>query len=184
MAFKLIESSLKDLLIIKPDRFGDKRGFFMELYNQSSFEALGLKDPHFFQDNLSFSSKGIVRGLHFQAPPHAQGKLVTTLQGIVLDVVVDIRAGSPTYGQSQSFVLDAEDPTMIFVPKGFAHGFQVLSDTAMFFYKVTDPYMPQAEGGLLWNDPALNIDWHDIPPLVSPKDEVLPGIAAFKTPFV
>jgi len=183
MAFHRSDCPIEGLFVIKPDIFGDKRGFFTELYNQKGFEAIGLGELNFVQDNLSYSRQGIIRGLHFQAPPHAQGKLVTVLQGRVLDVAVDIRPESSTYGQHFSIELDAEDITLFYIPPGFAHGFQVLSETCLFSYKCTGFYNKAAEGGLLWNDPELEIKWADLPSLVSEKDQTLPTLQDFKTPF-
>ena len=182
MGFKLIETNLKDLLIIEPDVFGDSRGYFEELYNQKAFAEQGF-DQGFVQDNLSLSRKGALRGLHFQAPPHAQGKLVFVTMGRVLDVAVDIRPSSPTYGQSAAYELSADNHRMLFVPKGFAHGFSVLSDSCLFQYKCTDYYNKESEGGILWNDPDLAIDWQVESPIVSDKDKALPLFKDFETPF-
>lgn len=184
MAFTVTETALPGLLILQPDVFGDSRGFFMELFNAGQLAATPLRDYTFVQDNLSRSVQGTVRGLHFQGPPHAQGKLVTVLEGEVLDVAVDVRAGSPTYGQHVAIRLSAENKTMFFIPPGFAHGFQVLSPTCLFFYKCTDVYHKPTEGGLRWNDPALNIGWEPIPAVTSPKDEALPLLVDFVTPFI
>lgn len=183
MAFHKSECPIEGLYVIKPDVFGDKRGFFTELFNQKGFDNIGLGHLKFVQDNLSYSSQGIIRGLHFQAPPHAQGKLVTVLQGRVLDVAVDIRKGSPTYGEHFAIELDAEDITLFYIPPGFAHGFQVLSETALFSYKCTNFYNKASEGGLLWNDPDLGIKWAEISPLVSDKDQILPGLKDFQSSF-
>lgn len=183
MAFHKSECPIEGLYVIKPDVFGDKRGFFTELFNQKGFDDIGLGHLKFVQDNLSYSSKGIIRGLHYQADPHAQGKLVTVLQGRVLDVAVDIRKSSPTYGEHFSIELDADDITLFYIPPGFAHGFQVLSDTCLFSYKCTNLYNKASEGGLLWNDPALGIEWGDIEPSVSGKDQILPGLAGLVSPF-
>lgn len=154
----------------------------METFRADSFKALGLPE-YFLQDNLSKSSKGIVRGLHFQAPPFDQGKLVTAVYGSVLDVVVDIRKASPTFGQTRSFLLSDEDPCFVFVPPGFAHGFSVLSETALFHYKCTNVYDKASEGGILWNDPDLNIDWKVEEALVSDKDQILPRLRDLSSPF-
>ena len=133
MGFRKLETSLPGIQIIQPDVFGDDRGFFMEMFNQRSFEEIGLGHLHFVQDNLSSSRKGIIRGLHFQKPPYAQGKLITVLQGKVLDVAVDIRKDSPTYGKCITAEMSAENKTMLYIPPGFAHGFQVLSDTCLLY---------------------------------------------------
>ena len=170
MGFHKLETNIPDVFIIKPDVFGDSRGFFMELYNRKSFEEIGLGHLNFIQDNLSSSTKGTIRGLHFQASPYSQGKLITTLQGAVLDVAVDIRPNSPTYGQHVAVELSAENPSMLYMPEGFAHGFQVLSENCLFYYKCTQFYHKASEGGIAWDDPALNIPWRDIPPILSAKD--------------
>lgn len=183
MAFQRIDTPIEGLLILQPDVFHDPRGYFMELYNRQAFEAAGLQGLNFVQDNLSASSRGIVRGLHFQAPPAAQGKLVTVLEGAVLDVAVDIRRGSPTYGQHVAVELRAEEPRLFYIPEGFAHGFQVLSERCLFLYKCTNVYNRAAEGGLRWDDPALGIGWRDIPATVSDKDKLYGPFEAFQTPF-
>ncbi|RMG24458.1 MAG: dTDP-4-dehydrorhamnose 3,5-epimerase [Bacteroidetes bacterium] len=178
MGFRKLETNIPDVFIIKPDVFGDSRGFFMELYNRTSFEEIGLGHLNFVQDNLSSSVKGTIRGLHFQAPPFAQGKLITTLAGKVLDVAVDIRPSSPYFGQYVSIELSADEPAMIYIPEGFAHGFQVLSDSCLFFYKCTQVYNKESERGIAWDDPALNIPWRNIPPIVSKKDTCNPRLQA------
>jgi dTDP-4-dehydrorhamnose 3,5-epimerase len=182
MNFSVEETGIQGLVVVKPKVFRDPRGFFMETFRADSFQALGLPG-HFLQDNLSKSSKGIVRGLHYQAPPFDQGKLVTAIRGTVLDVVVDIRKNSPTYGESRSFLLSEEDPCFVFVPSGFAHGFSVLSDIALFHYKCTQVYDKASEGGILWNDPDLNIDWQVENALVSDKDQELPKFKDLVSPF-
>jgi dTDP-4-dehydrorhamnose 3,5-epimerase len=153
----VIKTALPGVLIFEPKVFGDDRGFFVELFHRDRYRDLGLSED-FVQDNLSYSRKGVLRGLHFQNP-HSQGKLVTVLDGSVFDVAVDIRVGSPTFGQSAWFVLDGKSKKQAFIPPGFAHGFVVTSDTALFSYKCTDVYHPEAEGTVLWNDPALKIEW-------------------------
>lgn len=182
MNFSVEETGIQGLVVVKPKVFRDPRGFFMETFRADSFQALGLPG-HFLQDNLSKSSKGIVRGLHYQAPPFDQGKLVTAIRGTVLDVVVDIRKNSPTYGESRSFLLSEEDPCFVYVPSGFAHGFSVLSDIALFHYKCTQVYDKASEGGILWNDPDLNIDWQVENALVSDKDQELPKFKDLVSPF-
>lgn len=184
MAFHKRETGIEGLVHIQPDVFGDSRGFFAELYNRTHFETIGLGDVTFVQDNLSSSTQGVIRGLHFQGPPFAQGKLVSVLQGSVLDVAVDIRKGSATYGQFAAVELSAEKLNMLYVPPGFAHGFQVLSETCLFSYKCTGFYNKASEGGLLWNAPELAIPWRDIPAKVSEKDQILPNWADFESPFV
>lgn len=185
MGFRKIETSLPGIIIIQPDVFGDDRGFFLELYNRRSFAEIGLGHLQFVQDNLSSSSKGTIRGLHFQAPPHAQGKLITVLQGHVLDVAVDLRPNSPTYGKCITAEMKAEERTMLYIPEGFAHGFQVLSDTCLFHYKCTDYYQRSAEGGVLWNDPQLAIPWRDLgmDPIISAKDQIHTPFKDFVSPF-
>jgi dTDP-4-dehydrorhamnose 3,5-epimerase len=182
MNFSVEETGIEGLVVVRPKVFRDPRGFFMETFRADSFKALGLPE-YFLQDNLSKSSKGIVRGLHFQAPPFDQGKLVTAVYGSVLDVVVDIRKASPTYGQTRSFLLSDEDPCFVYVPSGFAHGFSVLSDTALFHYKCTNVYDKASEGGILWNDADLNIDWKVEEALVSDKDQILPRLKDLNSPF-
>ncbi len=182
MGFKRIETGIEDLVIIEPDVFGDHRGFFKETYNATSFRKIGL-DLNFVQDNVSYSAKDILRGLHFQAPPYAQGKLVTVLQGEAIDVAVDIRRGSSTYGQHQTVRLSGENHRMFWVPPGFAHGFAVLSETCYFCYKCTNTYHRESEGGLMWNDPALGIDWEVAEPVLSEKDKFYAPFAEFESPF-
>jgi dTDP-4-dehydrorhamnose 3,5-epimerase len=183
MGFHKFETSIPDILFIRPDVFGDERGFFMELFNQQAFEALGLPSVRFVQDNLSQSGKGTLRGLHFQTPPYGQGKLIMPLIGSVLDVAVDLRRSSPTFGQVMAKELHAEDKEMLYIPQGFAHGFQVISDTCLFFYKCTQYYNQSAEAGIAWDDPALDIPWRDIPPILSEKDQYHPVLADYDSPF-
>jgi dTDP-4-dehydrorhamnose 3,5-epimerase len=166
----IIETTpLAGLLLVKPDVFGDERGFFQETWNLRRYTEAGL-DRHFVQDNLSLSRKGILRGLHFQNPG-PQGKLVYVLQGEVFDVAVDVRADSPTFGQWYGATLSAENHHQLFVPEGFAHGFCVTSETALFAYKCTDFYDPKAEFSLLWNDPDIGIEWPIKNPGLSEKDQ-------------
>lgn len=163
------------LLVFEPKVFGDERGYFFESYNASTFRQEGV-EIQFVQDNQARSVYGVVRGLHYQKNPHAQTKLVRVLEGEILDVVVDLREGSPTYGQVHTELLSAENKKQILVPQGFAHGYAVLSPTAEVFYKCDEFYNPALEGGVLYNDPALNIDWQ-IPVeqmIVSAKDKVHP----------
>lgn len=156
---KVIETDIPDVKIIEPDVFGDERGFFMEIWNQNKFEELVTGKPtHFVQDNHSKSKKGILRGLHYQTE-NTQGKLVRVVSGEVFDVAVDIRKGSPTFGQWVGVYLSAENKRQLWIPKGFAHGFYVTSDEAEFVYKCTDYYNPKAEHTILWNDPELGIKW-------------------------
>jgi dTDP-4-dehydrorhamnose 3,5-epimerase len=173
---KVIPTAIKGLVIIEPQVFGDERGYFMETYNHVTFTQAGL-DMTFVQDNQSKSRRGVLRGLHLQTK-HPQGKLVRVLAGEVYDVGVDLRASSPTYGQHVGVLLSGENKRMFYVPEGFAHGFLVLSDEAVFSYKCTDYYHPEYESGILYNDPDLGIDWpvtkEDI--LLSTKDTKLPRL--------
>lgn len=164
----IISTEIEGVLIIEPKVFQDGRGFFMETWNRQRYAQAGL-EMTFVQDNISSSSRGVLRGLHYQHP-QGQGKLVQVIQGRVLDVAVDIRVGSPTFGKAVSCVLDGDAHRQFYVPVGFAHGFCVLSETAVFSYKCTDFYNPQTEGGILWNDPDLAIDWPVADPILSPKD--------------
>ncbi len=165
------------LFIYEPAVFGDSRGYFFESYNRNVFTAEGI-DINFVQDNQARSSYGVLRGLHYQLNPHAQTKLIRVLEGVILDVVVDIRKGSPTYSKVFSIELSAENKKQLLVPKGFAHGYSVLSETAEVMYKCDAFYNKAAEGGILYNDPSLNIDWK-IPvdkAIVSEKDTLYPGL--------
>jgi dTDP-4-dehydrorhamnose 3,5-epimerase len=155
--FNFIETKIKDLYIIQPKVFGDERGYFMESYNRKDFVEAGL-DMVFVQDNESKSKKGVLRGMHFQTK-HTQGKLVRVTQGAVYDVAVDLRKNSPTYGQWEGILLTAENKRQFYVPEGFAHGFLVVSDEAVFNYKCTDYYAPEYDSGLLWNDSDVGIEW-------------------------
>lgn len=179
-----IKTEFPGLLIFEPVVHGDHRGYFFESYNEETFQQAGLTF-RWVQDNQSSSSYGVVRGLHFQTPPHAQTKLVRVLSGVILDVVVDIRKGSPTYGQQFSLELSAENKKQLLVPKGFAHGFSVLSEQAEVLYKCDALYHKPSELGIHYADPALAIDWK-IPAekaKVSEKDQILPHLANFDSPF-
>lgn len=181
---------LPGILKITPRRFGDERGFFSESYNQARWREHGLA-VDFVQDNLAFSAAAdTVRGLHFQSPPHAQTKLISVLRGAIVDVALDIRSGSPGYGQSVSVPLTAEGGEQLLVPKGFAHGYRTLTPDTLVFYKVDAFYAPENEGGVRWNDPALAIDWTagGAAPfvgqaLVGDRDQSWPAWAAFQSPF-
>lgn len=164
-------TKFKDLYIVDHLIHGDDRGFFMELHSHSHFADQGL-DVTFVQDNLSRSSQGTLRGLHYQLPPHAQGKLVTVLSGEVFDVVVDLRKNEPTFGEWFGITLNSDTRQALYVPPGFAHGFCVLSETADFFYKCTDVYHPESEQSIVWNDPSVGIEWPLLPELdkISSKD--------------
>ena len=168
------ETKLSGVLIVEPDVFADERGFFLETWSTTRYEEAGIPGP-FVQDNVSLSRKGILRGLHFQHP-QSQGKLVQILSGEVVDVAVDIRADSPTFGQWISEVLSGTNHRQMYVPPGLAHGYCVTSETALFSYKCTDFYDPATEGGIIWNDPDLGIDWPVDEPLLSPKDAGYPRL--------
>jgi dTDP-4-dehydrorhamnose 3,5-epimerase len=181
---KFTETSIKGLFIIEPQIFRDGRGYFFESYSKTKFEAAGI-NIDFVQDNQSFSQKGTVRGLHAQSDPNAQSKLVRVIQGRVLDVAVDVRKDSPTYGKYETIELSAENQLQFLIPQGFLHGFATLEDDTIFAYKVNNYYAKDCEVGVKWNDPTLNINWgvapHDA--LISPKDELLGGFAEFVSPF-
>jgi dTDP-4-dehydrorhamnose 3,5-epimerase len=170
------------LLLITPKVFHDDRGYFFESYNESLMQANGIT-LRFVQDNQSCSRKGVLRGLHFQAPPFDQGKLVRVVRGSVLDVAVDIRKDSPTYGQHIGVTLSAVNQKMLWIPPGFAHGFLSLEEDTIFLYKCTNVYDRASEGGLRWNDPDLGIQWGEKEPLVSTKDLELPRLNQFISPF-
>lgn len=172
------ETSIKGLVEIFPRVFEDERGAFFESYNEEAYRKAGLP-THFVQDNQSFSVKGVLRGLHFQNAPFAQGKLVRVISGRVLDVAVDIRPDSPTFGKYEVFELDGKKNNLAYIPEGFAHGFVTLEDT-IFSYKCTNLYSKASESGIIWNDPDLNIDWGVKDPIVSEKDVLLP---TFKSLF-
>ena len=166
---KVTPSEIEDVLIIDPDVFEDPRGFFMETFHRKRYKQIGI-GIEFVQDNLSFSVKGTLRGLHYQYP-NAQAKLVQVLQGEVFDVAVDIRKGSPTFSKWVGVCLSAENKRQLFIPAGFAHGYCVVSDTALFYYKCSKLYSPKDERGILWNDKELHIDWPTKNPLISDKDK-------------
>ena len=170
-----IRTDIDGLLIIEPQVFGDSRGYFVETWSKSRYEEVGI-NCEFVQDNESKSSFGVLRGLHWQARPYAQAKLVRVISGAVLDVVVDIRKGSPTYGKHNAVELSGENKRQLFIPKGFAHGFAVLSQEAVFAYKCDAPYAPKFERGMRFDDPSLGIDWRITPKqwILSAKDQCLP----------
>jgi len=168
------ETKLPGVLVLEPDVFSDDRGFFLETWRSMRYEKAGIKGP-FVQDNVSFSKKGVLRGLHFQYP-QSQGKLVQVLSGEVVDVAVDIRHDSPTFGQWISEVLSDANHRQMYIPSGFAHGYCVTSETAVFSYKCTDFYDPGSEGGIIWNDPDINIDWLIEEPILSSKDTDYPRL--------
>jgi len=173
----IIDTSIPDVKILEPKVFGDHRGYFMESYNKKLFAELGL-DYHFVQDNQSLSREvGVIRGLHFQLNPKAQLKLVRAVRGVIYDVVVDIRKGSPTYGKWTGVILSEYNNRQLLVPKGFAHGFCTLVPDCIVAYKVDEFYSPEHDGGILWNDPALGIDWPTSAPILSDKDTKHPTLA-------
>ncbi len=181
---KIVTTAIEGLLIIEPRIFNDDRGYFYESYSKSKFTEAGIA-VDFVQDNQSFSHKGAIRGLHGQADPFAQGKLVRVIRGSVIDIAVDIRKGSVTYGKHVSIELNEDNKLMFWIPAGFLHGFATLQDNTIFTYKVNNYYDKASEIGVLWNDKDLAIDW-GIPPgeaLLSPKDEILPTFNTFVSPF-
>ena len=179
---KISKTFIKDLLIIEPQLFKDDRGFVYESYNKKNLDKI-IKIA-FVQDNESKSNKGVVRGLHFQSPPFEQTKLVRCVSGKILDVAVDLRINSKTYGKSFSIELSSENNKQLFVPKGFAHGFQVLSETAIVNYKVDNFYNPKSDSGIIWNDKDLSIDWNfDLKPILSVNDLKLMSFRELKSPF-
>ena len=179
---EVIKTLIEGLLVIKPRIFEDDRGHFFESWSKYSFKNIGL-DLDFVQDNQSLSQKGVLRGLHFQNPPFAQGKLVRVIKGAVVDVAVDIRKNSSTYGQHFAVELSEENKTVVWIPAGFAHGFVSLKDDTIFSYKCTGVYNKESEGALIWNDEDLNIDWRVENPLVSDKDMVAGNFNDFITQF-
>jgi dTDP-4-dehydrorhamnose 3,5-epimerase len=172
---KVVETELPGVLIVEPDRFGDERGFFQEIWHELRYRDAGITGP-FVQDNLSLSRHGVLRGLHFQHP-NAQGKLVYVLKGEVFDVAVDIRIGSPTFGKWIGATLSGDNGRQFYIPAGFAHGFCVTGEYALFAYKCTDFYNPQTEGTVRWDDPAIGIDWPVAAPVVSGKDNAASALA-------
>jgi dTDP-4-dehydrorhamnose 3,5-epimerase len=181
---KFVNTPIEGLVIIEPTVFEDDRGYFSESYNKKKFEK-AIGNISFVQDNESKSSRGVLRGLHFQKPPFNQAKLVRCIEGRVMDVAVDIRKGSPTYGKHVAIELTGENKRQLFVPRGFAHGFLVLSNTAIVSYKVDNSYAPTHDAGIRWDDSSLNIQWgvSESEVLVSEKDVKLPFFSEFETPF-
>lgn len=181
---KVSATELQGLLLIEPRVFGDERGFFFESYNEKVFNEATGTSPRFVQDNHSKSVKGVLRGLHYQLPPRAQGKLVRVVQGEVFDVAIDIRKDSPTYRQWVGEVLSADNNKQLWIPPGFAHGFLTLSDTAEFLYKTTDTWSPEHERAILWNDPTLNIEWplNGMVPTLAAKDAAAAAFNAAEIP--
>ncbi|MCL6090779.1 MAG: dTDP-4-dehydrorhamnose 3,5-epimerase [Candidatus Thermoplasmatota archaeon] len=181
MPFKFTAEKIEGVILVEPKGFPDGRGFFFENYKKSEFFSNGI-EYEFVQDNTSFSDPDIIRGLHFQAPPYEQGKLVRVITGEILDVAVDIRKGSPTYGQWVSEILNEENRRMLWVPPGFAHGFLTLKKSFVH-YKVTKEYNKDSEGGVIWNDPDLRINWQKSSAQLSPKDKLWPTLKDFNSPF-
>jgi dTDP-4-dehydrorhamnose 3,5-epimerase len=179
---EIIKTGPEGLLLIKPDIFRDDRGYFFESFNAGKFSKEGL-EVKFLQDNESSSKKGVVRGLHFQIPPYEQAKLVRVVKGAALDVAVDLRKASPTYGKWTSVLLTGDNKWMFWIPAGFAHGFATLEDDTVFFYKCTQVYNKEAERSILWNDPDINIDWGVAKPVISEKDKLASGFRQFLSPF-
>ena len=180
---EVIKYPIAGLIEFVPRTFADDRGVFFETFSAGLMAEVGA-DAAWVQDNQSVSKKGVLRGLHYQRPPHPQAKLVRVAQGRVLDVAVDLRRASPTFGHHQLVELSAELGNMLFIPTGFAHGFMALEENTIFLYKCSDYYSPAAEGGLRWDDPALCINWgQEVMPLVSPKDAVLPRLSEIESPF-
>ena len=180
MPFSFKKLEIEDVILVTPKVFGDSRGFFMESYQKSAFEQNGIKD-NFSQDNHSKSTKGVLRGLHYQTNPKAQAKLVRCSRGKILDVAVDIRKGSPTFGKWVGEILSEENKNMLYIPAGFAHGFVVLSDEAELLYKASNEYSPENDRGVRWNDPDINVKWGiDFEPLISEKDSKQPFLKDIK----
>jgi dTDP-4-dehydrorhamnose 3,5-epimerase len=179
---KITKTNIDGLLVIEPEVFSDERGSFLENWNLNKFQEIGVND-NFVQDNQSISSKGVLRGLHFQNPPYAQSKLVRVIKGSVLDVAVDLRLNSPTYGLYYSVVLSDKNFKTFFIPKGFAHGFICLEDNTIFSYKCSDFYNKDSEGSIAWNDSDLAIDWQLSNPIISTKDSNAQSFKDFKSKF-
>lgn len=179
---KVLKTDIEGLLVIEPDVYQDDRGSFLESFNEGRYQEAGIREV-FVQDNVSVSKKGVIRGLHYQAPPFAQGKLVSVLRGRVMDVAVDIRVGSPTYGKHVAVELSAENHRQFWIPAGFAHGFAALEDDAVFTYKCTNAYSKEHDRGIRFDDPALGIEWGATDPVVSEKDKLYPFLADAQSEF-
>lgn len=175
MSANFIKTDFPGLVVIQPKIFRDERGYFLEVFSEIEFSKAEIRE-HFVQDNQSHSIKGVLRGLHYQTDPMAQGKLIRCIKGEIYDVAVDLRIGSPTYLKHFCITLSEINQTQVYIPSGFAHGFCTLSDTATIVYKVTKPYSPKHEKGIIWNDPKLNIEWPISSPILSEKDSRLPLI--------
>lgn len=183
MGFQFQPTTIPDVIHVHTQQWPDPRGFFMELYKASAFADSAIPTA-FVQDNCAYSSQGVLRGLHYQQEPKAQGKLIMTLKGAIFDVAVDIRHGSATYGQWVGYELSDQNQAMLYVPPGFAHGYCVLSPDALILYKVTDEYAPATERGIRWNDPEIGVQWPLENPLVSDRDERLPPLREADNTFV
>lgn len=180
---EFLETGLPGAWLIKPHVFRDERGFFLETFTEARFAEHGIKD-RFVQDNHSRSrTRGVLRGLHFQLPPHTQSKLIRVVRGAIYDAIVDLRVGSPTYGQWRGFTLSDDDLAMLYVPRGFAHGFCTLADETDVVYKAGDYYAPSHDSGIVWNDTDIGIEWPVADPVLSAKDRALQALAAFDSPF-
>lgn len=180
---EVVHTGIEGLLLLKPRVFGDSRGYFVETYNRDAFFQATGKDIEWKQDNESGSSKGVLRGMHFQVPPKAQDKLVRVSRGSVFDVAIDIRCGSATFGKWFGVTLSAENKWQLLVPKGFAHGFQVLEDHTVFVYKCSDTYSPGHEQNIRWNDPSIGISWPLGEPVLSSRDMAAPLLSEIQSPF-
>lgn len=180
---RLEKLQIEGLVVVHPRVFEDGRGFFLESYNKKKYLEHGFEDIEFIQDNLSKSSKGVLRGLHFQNPPYAQGKLVTVIKGAVLDVAVDIRKNSPTYGQHHAITLSEANKTQFYIPPGFAHGFVTLEEDTIFAYKCTKGYHKASERAIRWDDKDLKIDWGVENPIISEKDAIAPLFLQLESKF-
>jgi len=183
MPFNFKSFDLAGPVLVTPRRFNDDRGYFFELYKHSDFVQAGIKE-HLVQDNFSRSTRNVLRGLHYQMAPKAQGKLVMCIRGSIFDVAVDIRKDSPQYGKWVGAELNDETRSMLYIPAGFAHGFQVLSDAAEVMYKCTDEYSPASERGIIWNDPEINVTWPLANPLLSGKDQIYPRLRDAENNFL
>lgn len=180
---EITKTDIEGLLIIQPKVFKDERGYFLETFNEKKWNSFFKTPPVFVQDNQSLSKKHVLRGLHFQSPPFAQGKLIHVTRGSVIDVAVDLRLKSPTYGQHVKVLLDDTNHKQFYIPPGFAHGFVTLEENTCFSYKCTDFYNQKSEGSIIWNDPDLNIDWEVTEPLISEKDAESINFAKLASPF-
>ena len=182
MSFAFEPLEIPDVVLVRPARRGDERGFFQESYRASAFAEVGI-DAAFVQDNFARSTRGVLRGLHYQLPPAAQGKLIWVVSGRIFDVAVDLRVGAPTYGRWVGRTLDAETGELLWIPEGFAHGYVALSDVSEVAYKVTAEYAPELDRGVAWDDPEIGVEWPLTDPIVSPKDRAQPTLALAENPF-